>query len=57
MEALLQAGAKLKPKDEDGTALQNARRQKDKGVGQAACIELLEKAEKERGNLEAIVDE
>lgn len=44
VEALLLAGAKLKLKDEDGTALANAQRQQ-----QQACVELLEKAAKERG--------
>ena len=52
VEALLAAGAKLKLRDEDGTALQNAIRQR-----QTACIELLEKAKKERGHLEAFEEE
>ena len=52
VEALLAAGAKLRIKDDDGTALQNARRQK-----QLECVALLEKAEKERGALEPIDDE
>ena len=45
--ALLAAGAKLRLRDEDGTALQNATRQK-----QAECVRLLEKAERERGAIE-----
>ena len=52
VETLLAAGAKLKLRDEDGTALANAQRQK-----QAACVGLLERAEKERGALEPIFDD
>jgi ankyrin repeat/SOCS box protein 13 len=51
VEVLVAAGAKLHPRDSDGTALENARRQKH-----ARCVELLEKAERERGGLEAMND-
>ena len=47
VEALLNAGAKLKLKDADGTAFDNAQRQK-----QAACLDLLAKAFKARGTME-----
>ena len=52
VEELLKANAKINLRDEDGTALQNAIRQR-----QTACIELLEKAKKERGHLEAFEEE
>ena len=60
VEMLLAAGALLKPKDEDGTALTNARRQAASVGGtekHARCVELLEKAWKERGSMEAIAAE
>jgi len=48
VEALLQAGALLLPSDEDGTALDNARRNKKGGE----CVALLEASMKLRGKLE-----
>jgi len=47
VETLLQAGALLMPSDEDGSALDNARRSKKQ-----ACVLLLEESIKLRGNLE-----
>ena len=49
VEVLLKAGARLKLKDEDGTALTNAMRLK-----QTAVVELLQAALKERGALESM---
>jgi hypothetical protein len=49
VEVLLNAGARLKLKDEDGTALTNAMRLK-----QTAVVELLQAALKERGALESM---
>merc|ERR1719409_1933303 len=48
--ALLEAGALLLPSDEDGTALDNARRNKKGGE----CVALLEAAMKLRGHLEQV---
>jgi len=48
VEALLAAGALLMPSDEDGTALDNARRNKKGGE----CVRLLEASMKLRGTLE-----
>ena len=45
-----QAGALLLPSDEDGTALDNARRNKKGGE----CVALLEAAMKLRGHLEQV---
>ena len=50
VEVLLKAGARLKLKDEDGTALTNAMRLK-----QTAVVELLQAALKERGELESMM--
>ena len=52
VETLIAAGAKLRLRDEDGTALQNAQRQ-----SQTACVELLLKADMERGAEESIAGE
>ena len=47
VELLLERGALLGPRDEDGTAIDNARRQK-----KTRCLQLLEAAMSERGVLE-----
>ena len=47
VELLLERGALCKPRDEDGTALDNARKQK-----KPKCVALLEVAMRERGVLE-----
>ena len=47
VELLLERGALLRPRDEDGTAIDNARRQ-----NKTRCLQLLEAAMSERGVLE-----
>ena len=52
VELLLERGALLGPRDEDGTAIDNARRQK-----KTRCLQLLEAAMSERGVLEVEPEE
>jgi len=52
VEYLLAGGAKLTPADEDGTALQNARK-----MQRPTCVELLERAMEQKGIKEGEEDE
>ena len=55
VELLLRAGARLKPRDADGTALENARKQAGAGK-QAEVVALLEAAFETRGKHEVDPD-